>query len=45
MQAKLQNQLSYADAEVILERLPTRIRAALLACAALSVDLPQWHYW
>ena len=29
MQAKLQEQLSSADAEVILERLPERIRAAL----------------
>jgi len=31
MQAKLQEQLSPADAEVILGRLPERIRAALLA--------------
>lgn len=33
MQAKLQEQLSPADAEVILERLPERIRAALIARA------------
>lgn len=33
MPAKLQEQLSPADAEVILERLPARIRAALLARA------------
>jgi len=30
MQAKLQEQLSPADAEVILERLPERIRKALM---------------
>ena len=33
MQAKLQEQLSPADAEVILERLPERIRAALITRA------------
>ena len=33
MQTKLQEQLSPADAEVILERLPERIRAALVARA------------
>lgn len=31
MQAKLQEQLSPADAEVILGRLPERIQAALIA--------------
>lgn len=30
MQAKLQEQLSLTDAEVILERLPERIRTALI---------------
>jgi len=39
MQAKLQEQLSPADAEVILERLPARIRAALLAHAA-EIEYP-----
>lgn len=39
MQAKLQDQLSPADAEVILERLPARIRAALLARAA-EIEYP-----
>lgn len=39
MQAKLQNQLSHTDAEVILERLPARIRAALLARAA-EIEYP-----
>lgn len=33
MQTKLQEQLSPADAEVILERLPERIRAALVTRA------------
>ncbi len=33
MQTKLQEQLSPADAEVILERLPERIQIALLAHA------------
>ena len=33
MQTKLQEQLSSADAEVILERLPERIRVALVAHA------------
>jgi hypothetical protein len=33
MQVKLQEQLSSTDAEVILERLPERIRAALIARA------------
>jgi len=39
MQAKLQEQLSPSDAEVILERLPTRIRAALVARAA-EIEYP-----
>lgn len=39
MQAKLQEQLSPADAEVILERLPERIRAALIARAA-EIEYP-----
>jgi hypothetical protein len=39
MQAKLQEQLSHADAEVILERLPERIRAALLTRAA-EIEYP-----
>jgi hypothetical protein len=39
MQAKLQEQLSHADAEVILGRLPDRIRAALLARAA-EIEYP-----
>lgn len=39
MQAKLQEQLSRADAEVILERLPERIRAALLA-RATEIEYP-----
>ena len=39
MQAKLQDQLSHADAEVILERLPARVRAALLARAA-EIEYP-----
>ena len=34
MQAKLQQQLSPADAEVILRRLPERIQAAPIARAA-----------
>jgi len=33
MQVKLQEQLSSTDAEVILNRLPERIRAALIARA------------
>jgi len=33
MQVKLEEQLSSADAEVILDRLPERIRAALIARA------------
>lgn len=33
MQIKLEEQLSSTDAEVILERLPERIRAALIARA------------
>ncbi len=39
MQAKLQEQLSPADAEVILERLPERIRAAFIACAT-EIEYP-----
>ncbi|BAY64325.1 hypothetical protein NIES22_44210 [Calothrix brevissima NIES-22] len=39
MQAKLQEQLSSADAEVILERLPERIKAALIARAA-EIEYP-----
>ena len=39
MQAKLQEQLSSTDAEVILERLPERIRAALVNRAA-EIDYP-----
>ncbi|MEG4276883.1 hypothetical protein QUA62_05320 [Microcoleus sp. MON1_C1] len=38
MQAKLQEQLSPADAEVILRRLPKRIQAALIARAAEIED-------
>ncbi len=39
MQTKLQEQLSSADAEVILGRLPERIRAALVNHAA-EIDYP-----
>ncbi|MEG3941286.1 hypothetical protein QT995_24505 [Microcoleus sp. S36b_A3] len=39
MQAKLQEQLSPADAEVILGRLPERIKAALLY-AVRKLDPP-----
>ncbi|WP_333297614.1 hypothetical protein [Microcoleus sp. K1-B1] len=39
MQAKLQQQLSPADAEVILRRLPERIKAALIARAA-EIEYP-----
>lgn len=39
MQAKLQEQLSSTDAEVILERLPERIHAALVNRAA-EIDYP-----
>ena len=39
MQAKLQEQLSLADAEVILRRLPERIKAALIARAA-KIEYP-----
>lgn len=39
MQAKLQEQLSPADAEVILRRLPERIKAALIARAA-KIEYP-----
>lgn len=39
MQAKLQEQLSPADAEVILGCLPERIRAALIARAA-EIEYP-----
>ena len=38
LQAKLQEQLSPADAEVILGRLPERIKAALIARAAKIED-------
>lgn len=39
MPAKLQEQLSSADAKVILERLPERIQAALIARAA-EIEYP-----
>lgn len=39
MQAKLQEQLSPADAEVILECLPDRIRDALIA-RATEIEYP-----
>jgi hypothetical protein len=39
MTVQLQEQLSAADAEVILERLPERIRAALIAHAA-EIEYP-----
>lgn len=39
MQSKLQEQLSPADAEVILERLPERIRRALID-RATEIDYP-----
>jgi hypothetical protein len=39
MQAKSQEQLSSTDAEVILERLPERIRLALIARAA-DIEYP-----
>lgn len=39
MQAKLQEQLSPADAEVILGRLPERIRVALIERAA-QIEYP-----
>jgi hypothetical protein len=39
MQAKLQEQLSLADAEIILGRLPDRIQAALIARAA-EIEYP-----
>jgi hypothetical protein len=39
MQAKLQEQLSPADAEVILGRLPARIRSALIA-RATEIEYP-----
>jgi hypothetical protein len=39
MQAKLQEQLSPTDAEVILGRLPERIRTALIARAA-EIEYP-----
>jgi hypothetical protein len=39
MQAKLQEQLSASDAEVILERLPERIRSALIARAG-EIEYP-----
>jgi hypothetical protein len=39
MPAKLQEQLSLADAEIILGRLPDRIQAALIARAA-EIEYP-----
>jgi hypothetical protein len=39
MQSKLQEQLSSVDAEVILERLPERIRTALVARSA-EIEYP-----
>jgi hypothetical protein len=39
MQTKLKQQLSLVDAEVILERLPKQIQAALFARAA-SIEYP-----
>ncbi|NJK67744.1 MAG: hypothetical protein HC789_11660 [Microcoleus sp. CSU_2_2] len=39
MQIKLQEQLSLADAEIILGRLPDRIQAALIARAA-EIEYP-----
>jgi hypothetical protein len=39
MQAKLQEQLSLADAEIILRRLPERIQAASIARAA-KIEYP-----
>jgi hypothetical protein len=39
MQAKLQEQLTPADAEVILERLPERIRVALIE-RATEIEYP-----
>jgi hypothetical protein len=39
MQTKLQEQLSLADAEAILERLPERIRVALIGRAA-EIEYP-----
>ncbi|MDZ8056238.1 MAG: hypothetical protein RMX68_012955 [Aulosira sp. ZfuVER01] len=39
MQAKFQEQLSPSDAEVILERLPERIREALVA-RATEIEYP-----
>jgi len=39
MQVKLLEQLSESDAEIILERLPERIRSALIA-RATEIDYP-----
>ena len=39
MQVKLLEQLSDSDAEIILERLPERIRSALIA-RATEIDYP-----
>ncbi|MBO1347014.1 MAG: hypothetical protein EBE86_006275 [Hormoscilla sp. GUM202] len=39
MQAKLEEQLSDSDAEIILERLPEGIRTALIARAS-EIDYP-----
>ena len=39
MQAKIQEQISSVDAKVILERLPARIREALVARAA-EIEYP-----
>ncbi|WP_009629846.1 hypothetical protein [Synechocystis sp. PCC 7509] len=43
MRTKLQEQLSPADAEVILERLPERIRVALVAHAN-EIEYPNVMY-
>lgn len=39
MQAKLEEQLSDSDAEIILERLPERMRSALIS-RATEIDYP-----
>ncbi|MBC6454642.1 MAG: hypothetical protein GDA43_16750 [Hormoscilla sp. SP5CHS1] len=39
MQVKLLEQLSDSDAEIILERLPERIRSAIIA-SATAIDYP-----
>ena len=45
MQAKLQEQLSPADAEVILGRLPERIREALIARADEMLTFARREAW